>query len=735
MGEIEGQPGSTFPIGAGSTKNFSTGGELVVFANDSSQNYANKKGSIQLRGRLGSETPVTYRTTLDLFLDVFGRIQGIPMIAAIVLGVSYVLVFTRQGQDLVGGVGEDDFFNGGNLQIAFVLGLMFLALQAWSWAQLIIASSYGPNRTLWRPRVFLVWTPRVLGFMPFAAAAAALSTNPNSNTWFVLALIALGVVFITFVVRSVDISTRLARRGAPGLSRSFQPAWVIVSLITAVVVMLVATLAPVSVGVTLGAPAVVFVGLGFIIPVMVVAIQTGSALRIPVVGVLLVAAVIFGSWNDNHAVGRRFFGIETTGPIKRLSLNRAYELWRSAQPGGLNAKKTMILVAAEGGASRAGYWTALALATLRGAARAAGVDFDKHLFAISSVSGGSVGSVGYAAMLRSEPDTPDFKLRLLNFAGQNALGSAMTGMLFPDLLQRFLPAALLPDRAEAQERSWENAWASSGASRASASLMSEPFLNLAPREGELWRPILIIQGTSENTGRRVLTSGVRFDCNEVDADDFLESRGQDVAASTAILNGARFSWYSPAGTFPASYCGNPLGVTDHIVDGGYFDNSGAETLREMARALHAIRAKAGETDPLEFVFVLIGYRDADSSKPTPALAINDVFAPLFTGLGASPSAHEAHLARGLKLVGQSEVEEANPYTSRMTGGDFDYAALVLCKGQIESGGSLRAYEPPNWSLSGTAKRYFENALLAGTGACNANENAATIEAIVDRLRQ
>lgn len=57
------------------------------------------------------------------------------------------------------------------------------------------------------------------------------------------------------------------------------------------------------------------------------------------------------------------------------------------------------------------------------------------------------------AMLRSAADAPDFKLRLLRFVGQNALGPAMIGMLFPDLLQRFLPVAVLPDRAETQERS------------------------------------------------------------------------------------------------------------------------------------------------------------------------------------------------------------------------------------------------------------------------------------------
>ena len=365
----------------------------------------------------------------------------------------------------------------------------------------------------------------------------------------------------------------------------FQRNWVIGSLAGAAVAMVLATILPVHFGVWLGAPAVVFFGLGFIIPVIVVAIQLGTSLRIPVVGALLVWAVLLGLWVDNHAVGRRAFGVAATGPIDRLTLKQAYELWRSAQPGGPGAKKTMVLVASQGGASRAGYWTAAALAQLHEAAAAIGVDFDSHLFAISSVSGGSVGAVGYAAMLRSAADAKELRLQLLRFAGDNALGPAVTGMLYPDLLQRFLPVAFLPDRAETLERSWEDAWASSGAPNASA--LREPFLNLAPRLGEPWRPLLIVQGASEDNGRRVLTSGVKFACDEVDADDFLESEGHDVAASTAILNGARFPLISPGGTFADRRCamtGNIAGpVKDHILDGGYFDNAGAETLREMVR--------------------------------------------------------------------------------------------------------------------------------------------------------
>jgi hypothetical protein len=742
MGKFRGEPDSAaFPIGAGCTQTFARSGELVAFANDRPEGYADNRDAVTLTSALGgvAASPVAdvgVSAAWNRFRDVFSRTRGIPVIAAFVLGVSWILAFMQQGQDLVRGIGEDNFWQypSGLLQIAFAAGLLFLALQAWSWSRIIIDSNYGADRGNWRPRQLLVWTPRILGALPFVATAWALWTNPATNTGFVLALIGVGLIFFVLVIKRQDIEPGLRRRAvARGMAGHFdriQRYWVIFGLAMAVLAMIVATVWPTWFG-ALGAPAVVFLGLGFIIPVVAIAIQMGSGLRIPVAGTLLALAVVFGLWVDNHGVGRRAFGGAATGPIDRLTLTQAYEQWRAAQPGGADAKKTMILVAVQGGASRAGYWTAVALSNLREAAKAKGVDVDPHIFAISSVSGGSVGAVGYAAMLKSAPPEPDFKLRLMRFAGENVLGGAVTGLMFQDLLQRFLPVTFLPDRAETLERSWEDAWASIDPTAPSATLMREPFLNLAPKAGEQWRPILIVQGASENGGRRFLTSGVKFGCDEIDADDLLDSLGHDVAASTAILNGARFPWVSPGGTFPAERCGTTAKQTDHILDGGYFDGAGAETLREMVRALHAIRAQAAETDPLDIVFVLIGYHDPDASKPTPSLAVNDVFAPLF-GLFASMSAHESHLAREMKLVGQSKVEAADPYVSRMSG-EHPYAALVLCKGPIVAGGP--DYDPPlDWTLSGEAKRYIENSVIATTPACNAKANAETIDAVVGKLR-
>src|SRR3984885_7523168 len=554
MGKFQDEPDSAaFPIGAGCTQTFARSGELVVFANDQADGYADNRGAVTLTAAPGGIAPAPVEDggvsgAGTRFRDAFSRTRGIPVIAAFVLGVSWILVFMQQGQDLVRGIGEDDFlqYPSGLLQIAFAVTLLFLAIQAWSWSRIIIDSNYGADRADWRPRQLLIWTPRILGALPFAATAWALWRNPARNTWFALALIGVGLIFFMFVIKRQDIQSGFRRRAAArGMARHFdliQRYWVIFSLVMAGVAMVVAAVWPTWFG-ALGGPAVVFLGLGLIIPVIVIAIQIGSGLRIPVAGTLLALAVVFGLLVDNHGVGRRAFGVATTGPTDRLTLTQAYEQWRAAQPGGAAAGKTMILIAVQGGASRAGYWTAVALSNLREAAKAKGVD------------------------------------------------------------------------------------------------------------------------------------------------------------------------------------------------GGYFDTAGAETLREMVRALHAIRAEARENDPLDIVFVLIGYRNPDASTPTPALAVNDVFAPLF-GLFASMSAHESHLAREMKLTGQPKVEAADPYVSRMTGGDFDYAALALCKGKIDAGGQLKDYEPPmDWTLSGKAKRYIKNSVIATTPACNAKANVETIDAIVDRLRR
>ena len=53
--------------------------------------------------------------------------------------------------------------------------------------------------------------------------------------------------------------------------------------------------------------------------------------------------------------------------------------------------------------------------------------------------------------------------------------------------------------------------------------------------------------------------------------------GEGYRASTAIHNGARFPLVSPSGG---------LAGHGHVIDGGYFDNSGAELIRQMINYLN-----------------------------------------------------------------------------------------------------------------------------------------------------
>jgi hypothetical protein len=140
----------------------------------------------------------------------------------------------------------------------------------------------------------------------------------------------------------------------------------------------------------------------------------------------------------------------------------------------------------------------------------------------------------------------------------------------------------------------------------------------------------VLNGTSEATGGRIVTTpleatyqlnaeqpcptirGERGCTLFVEADriqDLLTSGGStkkpdssfdDVLLSTAAHNSARFPLISPPGSIR-----NTDGViVDRIVDGGYFENSGALGAKELALGIRAI-------DPSLLPFVLIISNDPD----------------------------------------------------------------------------------------------------------------------------
>src|SRR4029078_4553320 len=100
--------------------------------------------------------------------------------------------------------------------------------------------------------------------------------------------------------------------------------------------------------------------------------------RIPLAPIALVLAALFSVWNDSHMV-RRLTGDQSLVALRR-DIPSQFDLWRADSASG-----QVVLVAAAGGGLREACWTALSLAALQDSIP----DFNRHLFAISSVSGGS----------------------------------------------------------------------------------------------------------------------------------------------------------------------------------------------------------------------------------------------------------------------------------------------------------------------------------------------------------
>ncbi|MDJ0658625.1 MAG: hypothetical protein QNJ42_03960 [Crocosphaera sp.] len=121
--------------------------------------------------------------------------------------------------------------------------------------------------------------------------------------------------------------------------------------------------------------------------------------------------------------------------------------------------QSLVIVAASGGGIQASGWTTKVLAELQGEI---GKDFTKKTALISSVSGGSVGTMFYLDNLENRIlSNPD---KMVKNAQEDRLGSVGWGLAFPDLFRFIGLWELFPlfdknnqffDRGYALEKSWE----------------------------------------------------------------------------------------------------------------------------------------------------------------------------------------------------------------------------------------------------------------------------------------
>ncbi|WP_242463931.1 hypothetical protein [Thiococcus pfennigii] len=644
------------------------------------------------------------------------------------IAVAYLFLANGQGQDLLR-LSAERGLSGWNL--AFLAGALLLGLTLWYTARRLLDREFPGRRFNRRTSAFgRRWLPRLFGFVaPLSIGVGFLRVDTDQ----VLAARVLGIVFLALAAglmwffiarRRLFVAPDRARLGLEVANeRGLSPLdWtIIVSAFAAAALLLVAFVVwPVALPQALGAPAVVLLGLagialfgGLILTYAFLARgqPAGTAL-------VLMIAVVSGFFNDNHWVRTE----PDAPPLTRTPPAAHYADWRRANPAPIeiDGRPPLVLVATAGGGIRAAYWTASSLAVMESIP-----GFSANLFAISGVSGGSVGAAVYAAVKRAQlaqgaGSTEDIPTRVTvqQALREDFLSPVVAGMLFPDLMQRFIPYPVpLADRQRFLELSFQQALANGD------SALGRPMTALYGDGFETRLPSLLLNTTVVGSGYRGILSNIDL-AGFSDALDLLGDgySTRDALLSAAAGASARFTYVSPAGSLKVSEREKDQKI--RVVDGGYFDNSGATTALELLDQIGDSRvfpilvliSNSPQGTPIcqgRHSPDLAALKEAAIGPPADDF-LSEVLSPVLALLNARTASERRTEVEAAKLV-EEAYGGAVIEISLASAAQIDLAQAESAEERAKIRRAM--VEPPlGWSLSEAAWRYMDDALdTEGTG--------------------
>jgi hypothetical protein len=576
--------------------------------------------------------------------------------------VAFAFLVSAQGYDIIANLAEDDPTGAtpshDGQRIGYIVSIVFLAVQTWFWSRQLLHNEPQPGRP--RPEEFpwlTTWLPRICGISAFLIAMGSLwrvARNygvPEPVAELRKMAMWLGALMIAFVAFTIWRRKWLHESAARVVSRHDRARsvkilfWVSIAFAAALFIW--STWFVQSI-VLIGSAAVVVVAFALSVPVGSLLVALGMRAGVPIFTFLLVWALLISPFNDNHVVQTMPFD-PNTRPAISTGFDKWFERLQQEHPPGADGKYPVILVATEGGGIRAAYWTAAVLTSLTDTLPT----FADHTFAISAVSGGALGATVYDALLIRRNDTlanleeTDYtpqageqyslRFRARQMLSQDSLAPTLAAMTNPDLAQRFIPVPVLPDRARALEGGWEHAWRTTIQRRTKEDddTFAGGFLTLMDdREDHI--PSLFLNGTVVETGQRIIASNLRIDTGSygelADSIDLFGAIAADVRVSTAVDNSTRFTYVSPAGTLlraKNSNGGSPLHCApgarcEHVVDGGYFENSGSATVSDIIRVIK----RSKYADRIRPHVVFIQFKMETPAPIRPEKFANEVLSPV-----------------------------------------------------------------------------------------------------------
>lgn len=239
----------------------------------------------------------------------------------------------------------------------------------------------------------------------------------------------------------------------------------------------------------------------------------------------------------------------------------------------------VILVSSEGGGI---YAAAHAYAALR-AFQDRCASFAQHVYATVGVSGGSFGNLLFAESLaRSEVNAPLKPCKLtdaridMSALARDHLSPVLARMLFAELLDALLPGRLFQDdRASVLALSMRDALPNP------SRIFDLPVRNSFDTKGN--QPLLIFVSTDVQRGQRFVFSPLTSDWGQSLVEWFPAYLERDVTVADAASTSARFPWITPTARLSIEENRDRL-----LGDGGYFENSGAETVLDVIRDIRTM---------------------------------------------------------------------------------------------------------------------------------------------------
>ena len=479
----------------------------------------------------------------------------------------------------------------------------------------------------------------------------------------------------------------------------------------------------------IGTVSVVAISLSIMAVVFATIYHWGIENKIPALTAIILSLLISSlfNWNDNHQIRQLATEANRELPTLEASFNRWLASREDFEKYSEEQKPYPVyLVSAQGGGIFAAYHASTALSKLHDSLP----NFSQHIFAISSVSGGSLGASAFSSLVKENIDRQQkLEPKAIKLFDQDLLSPLLSMGLFPDLLQRFLPFSINTwDRAIGLEIAFEKAWEQIYINETEEKQPDKDYENpLKKSYYDLWKPesiapALVINTTKVETGERLRISPFKIPLPE-GAENFFEKGNIDFRLSTAAGLSARFPFVTPVGWYEKE----DFPTKSRLADGGYFDNSGVSTALDIGRTLEQIEGFGTKFDVIHLS--LIDLPNQSSLNKMNNQGLNEIGSPI-------RALFNVRTARGKTIVQQAQdllnKEISNPFQYKFRNLYLDKQPdkVRLPLGWLLSEYSQREIDKQNTTAEECIEKTFNNESYQSDNELNvANHNACVAKSI------